>query len=200
MKKIVILGGGTAGTMMSAKLSRALELDEWEITVVDQDNKHLYQPGLLFIPFGVYEPREISKPRDRFIPDGVRLVFGEIDRIAPDENKVYLNEGHTLDYDFLIIATGTRIVPEETEGLTGEGWYKSIFDFYTLEGATRLADRLRHWNGGRLVLNVVEMPIKCPVAPLGGREGPSLARLEHICRCREGQWPANRASAPERLR
>jgi sulfide:quinone oxidoreductase len=166
MKKIVILGGGTAGTMMSAKLSRALDLTEWEITVVDQDNKHLYQPGLLFIPFGMYEPRDIAKPRDRFIPDGVRLFFGEIDRIAPDENKVWMKDDVVLDYDFLIIATGSRIVPEETEGMVEEAWQKSIFDFYTVEGATRLADHLRHWRGGRLVLNVVEMPIKCPVAPL----------------------------------
>ncbi|MBT8397548.1 MAG: NAD(P)/FAD-dependent oxidoreductase [Gemmatimonadetes bacterium] len=166
MKKIVILGGGTAGTMMSAKLSRALEVDEWEITVVDQDNTHIYQPGLLFIPFGVYEPRDVKKPRGRFIPPGVKFVISEIDRVDPQGKTVHLSGGDVLSYDFLIIATGTRIVPTETEGLQGDGWQKNIFDFYTLEGATRLADHMRHFKGGRVVLNVVEMPIKCPVAPL----------------------------------
>lgn len=166
MKKLLILGGGTAGTMMSAKLARALEGEDWEITVVDQDNRHIYQPGLLFIPFGIYEPRDVKKPRARFIPPGVNFVQAGIDVIEPDDNRVRLDDGSHLEYDFLIIATGSRIVPEETEGLLDQGWQKNIFDFYTLEGATRLADSLRHWKGGRLVLNVVEMPIKCPVAPL----------------------------------
>ena len=166
MKRLVILGGGTAGTMMSAKLARALELDEWEITVVDQDNTHIYQPGLLFIPFGVYEPRDVKKPRGRFIPPGVNFVISEIDVVDPEKREVRLTDGSVLDYDFLIIATGTRIVPTETEGLNEGGWYKNIFDFYTLEGATRLADHMRHFKGGKVVLNVVDMPIKCPVAPL----------------------------------
>ena len=166
MKKLLILGGGTAGTMMSAQLARALEGENWEITVVDQDNTHIYQPGLLFIPFGIYEPRDVKKPRARFIPPGVNFVQAGIDVIEPDDNRVRLEDGTHLEYDFLIIATGSRIVPEETEGLQEAGWQKNIFDFYTLEGATRLADSLRHWKGGRLVLNVVEMPIKCPVAPL----------------------------------
>ncbi len=166
VKRILILGGGTAGTMMAAKLAGALELDEWEITVVDQDNAHIYQPGLLFIPFGVYEPRDVKKPRSRFIPPGVRFVLSEIDAVDPEKRELRLVGGELLGYDFLVVATGTRIVPSETEGLLGDGWHKSIFDFYSLEGATRLADHLRHFRGGRLVVNVVEMPIKCPVAPL----------------------------------
>ena len=124
--------------MMSAKLSRALELDEWEITVVDQDNAHIYQPGLLFIPFGVYEPRDVKKPRGRFIPPGVKLVISEIDVVDPEKREVRLSDGSSLPYDFLIVATGTRIVPSETEGLMDGGWQKNIFDFYTLDGATRL--------------------------------------------------------------
>lgn len=79
---------------------------------------------------------------------------------------MYLEDGTSLSYDVLIIASGTRIAPEETEGLTGPGWRKSIFDFYTLEGAIALRDALATWKGGRLVVNVVDMPIKCPVAPL----------------------------------
>ena len=166
MKKLLILGAGTAGTMMAAKMRRNLDLDDWTITVVDQDDRHIYQPGLLFIPFSIYRTRDVIKPRSRYIPRGVDFVISEIDAIEPDQNKVRLTGGGELEYDFLVIATGSRIVPEETEGLTEEGWQETAFDFYTLDGAVKLEGALEAWEGGRLVLNVVEMPIKCPIAPI----------------------------------
>ncbi|HEX4933755.1 MAG TPA: FAD/NAD(P)-binding oxidoreductase [Gemmatimonadaceae bacterium] len=166
MKRILILGGGTAGTMMAAKLVRMLPMDDWTVTVVDQDDQHVYQPGLLFVPFGGYTLDELVRPRSRVLPPAAKLVLAEIDRIVPDENRVTLKGGESLPYDFLIIATGSRIVPAETEGLMGEGWRDTAFDFYTLDGAGALSEKLRAWKGGRLVVNVVEMPIKCPVAPL----------------------------------
>jgi sulfide:quinone oxidoreductase len=166
MKRIVILGGGTAGTMMAAKLVRTLPMDDWEVVVIDQDDQHVYQPGLLFVPFGSYTTRELVKPRSRTLPPAARLVLATIDRIAPDENRVTLTSGESIAYDFLIIATGSRISPSDTEGLLGEGWRTTAFDFYTLDGAGALFEKLREWKGGRLLLNVVEMPIKCPVAPL----------------------------------
>ncbi|MDH5759418.1 MAG: NAD(P)/FAD-dependent oxidoreductase [Gemmatimonadota bacterium] len=166
MRNLVILGGGTAGTMMSAKMRRALDPKEWSITIVDQDNEHIYQPGLLFIPFGIYRAKDVVKPRSRYVPSGVDLVLSEIDVIDHEANEVRLADGSTLPYDFLVIATGSRIVPAEVEGLTGPGWHENIFDFYTLEGAQGLFRALERFEEGRLVLNVAEMPIKCPVAPL----------------------------------
>ena len=166
MKKLVILGGGTAGTMMAAKMRRALPESGWSITLVDRDDDHVYQPGLLFVPFGVYDPDEIVRPRSSFVPDGVDLVLSGIDRIDPDRKQVRLHDGTSLSWDFLVVSTGSRVVPAELEGLDGTGWYRTAFDFYTLEGATRLADALARFDRGRLVLNVAEMPIKCPVAPL----------------------------------
>ncbi len=166
MKKLLILGGGTAGTLMSAKMRRALPRDEWAITVVDQDDTHVYQPGLLFVPFGVYRARDIVRSRARYAPRGVELILAGVDRIDPDASKVRLKGGTELSYDFLILATGSRIVPAELEGLTGPGWQESAFDFYTLDGADRLFHALSRFDRGRLVLNVAEMPIKCPVAPL----------------------------------
>lgn len=166
MKRILILGAGTGGTMMANKLVRALGGDGWRVTVVDRGETHVYQPGLLFVPFGQYRPEEIVKPHNRLLDPAVELRLGEIDRIAPDERVVYLTGGEKLPYEVLIVATGSRIVPESTQGLTGHGWGDTAFDFYTLEGATALRDKLAAFKGGRLVLNVVEMPIKCPVAPL----------------------------------
>ncbi|MHB1863850.1 MAG: type III sulfide quinone reductase, selenoprotein subtype [Gemmatimonadaceae bacterium] len=166
MKKILILGAGTAGTMTAVKLRRVLAPDEWEITIVDRDDRHVYQPGLLFIPFGIYQERNLYKPRSRFVPPGVTLVYGEMEAIEPDQNRVRMANGVRIPYDLLIIATGSRIVPGETPGLVGPEWQRSIFDFYTPEGAVALAEALRSWKGGRLVVNLVDLPIKCPVAPL----------------------------------
>jgi len=166
MRRLVVLGGGTAGTMAVNKLRKHLAPDEWSITVVDRDDDHVYQPGLLLVPFGVYTPAEIVKPRQRFLPDGVELVLAEIDRVDAAVNRVLLTDGQTLDYDFLIIASGTAPRPDQTPGMTDGEWRTSIFDFYTLAGATALRDKLARWEGGRLVVQIVEMPIKCPVAPL----------------------------------
>ena len=167
MKRIVILGGGTAGTIVANKLSHELDLNEWKITIVDQSEVHYYQPGFLFIPFGIYGKNDVMRPRRDTMPRGVELVISEIDVIEPHNNRVLLKkEGRVLTYDFLIVTTGSRVMPQETPGLAEHEWRKSIFDFYTVDGADALHKHLRTWQGGRVVLNVVEMPIKCPVAPL----------------------------------
>jgi sulfide:quinone oxidoreductase len=85
---------------------------------------------------------------------------------VPEERRVLFRDGESLAYDFLVLATGSRILPEATPGLTGAGWRESIFDFYTLDGARALRGALDRFRGGRLVVNIAELPIKCPVAPL----------------------------------
>lgn len=166
MKKIVILGGGTAGTIMANKLAQVMDRYDLQITLVDQDETHYYQPGFLFIPFGIYTEEDVRKPRRDYFPAGVEVIVSPIEQIMASENKVKLSDGKVLAYDFLIVATGSRIAPEEIEGLKGDGWRKNIFDFYTPEGASELAKFLKYWEGGKMVLNIAEMPIKCPVAPL----------------------------------
>ena len=166
MKKLVILGAGTAGTMILNKLEPVLEKEDWHITIVDQYETHYYQPGFLFIPFGIYNKKDVIKPKRDFFPSGVNVIFDSIDKIEPGNNKVLLSNNNVLNYDYLIIATGCKINPGETEGLAEAGWHKNIFDFYTIEGAMGLAHFLKYWEGGKMVLNITEMPIKCPVAPL----------------------------------
>jgi len=166
MRKLLILGAGTGGTMMANKMRKELSREEWDITIVDQDKTHYYQPGFLFIPFGFYKRADVIKPKQSFFPIGVNAIFETIDLIDAKDNKVHLANGKVLLYDILIIATGTRIKPDETPGLNGELWHKSIFDFYTIEGAEALARFFKTWEGGNLVVNVADNPIKCPVAPL----------------------------------
>lgn len=166
MKKLLILGAGTGGTIMANRMRKALHRDEWNITIIDQEKTHYYQPGFLFIPFGMYQERDVIKPKFNFIPYGVNFIYGKIDKIDHAQNKVLLADGEALNYDILIIATGTQINPEETPGLKGDLWHKNIFDFYTLKGALALQKFIKTWEGGNLVVNIAEMPIKCPVAPL----------------------------------
>lgn len=166
MKELLILGAGTAGTIMANKLGRRLPTGEWRVRVVDEATEHFYQPGFLFLPFGLYTERDVVRPKRRFLSRGVEFVPAVADRIAPERNRVRLADGTELPYDVLIIATGTRPVPEQVEGMTGKDWRRRVHEFYTFAGARALAAALRDWRGGRLVVHVSEMPIKCPVAPL----------------------------------
>jgi sulfide:quinone oxidoreductase len=165
-RRLVVLGAGTAGTMIVNKLRRRLPRDEWEISVVDRDDVHPYQPGYLFLPFGTYDESQLSKSRHGLVAEGVDLVLGEVDLVDADAGTVSLVGGRTLPYDYLVIATGTSPRPDQTPGMLGPQWRRSIFDFYTLDGARALADALEKLDHGRLVVHVTEMPIKCPVAPL----------------------------------
>jgi len=166
MKKIVILGAGTAGTMTANHLNHLMDRNEWQITIVDQDPIHYYQAGYIFVPFGMVPEKRLMKTKGDYIPSTVKLIQAKIERIEPDHNKVFLNNQLVLDYDFLVIATGCDIYPEETQGLAEHEWGKSIHSFYTLKTASELKKKLVDWQGGRLVINVVENPIKCPVAPM----------------------------------
>ncbi len=166
MNRLVILGAGLAGTMMANKLYRELESDEWSITVVEKEKNHYYQPGFLFVPFGIYKPSDVVRPKTDFLPLGIDIIWEDVLRVEPEENQVHLTSGRSIQYDLLVIATGCEPVPEETPGLKGTLWYRDIFDFYTFEGACQLAEKLKTWKGGRIVINMAESIIKCPVAPL----------------------------------
>jgi sulfide:quinone oxidoreductase len=165
-KQIVILGGGTGGTMTANRLRRRFDAADAEIHVVDRDDLHVYQPGLLFVPFGLASVEEIVRPRRRQLRSGVVFHQTEVAWVELDRNEVVLLDGDVLPYEVLVVASGVRLQPEETEGLTGPGWNQRAFTFYDPLGAEGLRRALEHFDGGRLVVNLVDMPIKCPVAPL----------------------------------
>jgi sulfide:quinone oxidoreductase len=165
-KRIVVLGGGTGGTLVANRLRRMLDRDAAEIVVIDADDEHVYQPGLLFVPFGKAGPGSLTRARHRQFRSGVTFRQAAVDRVDLDKNEVLLAGGTPVGYDVLVIATGARLVPEETEGLTGPGWMEKVFTFYTLDGAAALRRALAEFTGGRLAVAVMDMPVKCPVAPL----------------------------------
>jgi sulfide:quinone oxidoreductase len=165
-EQIVVLGGGTGGTMVANRLRRRLDERDAEIHVVDRDDLHVYQPGLLFVPFGLADVDEIVRPRRRQLRRGIEFHESGVESVSLDGETVLLSDGTVLPYDALVVATGARLEPEETEGLTGPGWNQRVFTFYTPEGAAALREALEGFDHGRLVVNLVDMPIKCPVAPL----------------------------------
>lgn len=166
MKHLLVLGGGSAGTMVVAKLRPRLDPEAWRITVVDRDDDHHYRPGYLFVPFGTYGRADVVRPRRRLLPDGVDFVEAEVAAIDPEASTVALADGRTLPYDQLVIATGSRPRPDATPGMLGPEWGVSVHEFYTLEGAEALRGAIDAFEGGRFVVHVTEMPISCPVAPL----------------------------------
>jgi len=165
-KRIVVLGGGTGGTMVANRLRRHFDGDEAEIHVVDRDDAHVYQPGLLFVPFGLAQVDEIVRPRRRQLRPGIAFHQNEVAEVRIERNEVQLDDGTALSYDVLVVASGAELQPEETEGLAGPGWNERVFTFYTPDGAVALHTALERFERGRLVVNLVDMPIKCPVAPL----------------------------------
>ncbi|MDQ5962422.1 MAG: sulfide:quinone oxidoreductase [Patescibacteria group bacterium] len=165
-KKILILGAGTAGTMIANKLANHRTKYGLDITLVDQASEHYYQPGFLFIPFGVYGREDVVKRRSDFIPRGVTYIQNSIEKIDTTKKEIVLHIGEVLPYDILIIATGAQVAPEQIPNLIGDRWRKNMHEFYTFEGANALYNTLKDWPGGKLVIHISEMPIKCPVAPL----------------------------------
>jgi sulfide:quinone oxidoreductase len=165
-KHVVVLGGGTGGTMVANHLRRRFDMDELEIHVVDRDDRHVYQPGLLFVPFGLARVDEIVRPRRRQLHGGIAFHENEVAEVWIERDEVLLDDGTVLPYDVLVVATGARLQPEETDGLAGPGWNERVFTFYAPDGAELLHRALSSLRSGTVVVNLVDMPIKCPVAPL----------------------------------
>lgn len=167
MKNIVILGAGTAGTMAANMLVKEKALADWRIIVIDKNDEHRYQPGFLFVPFGMVPAKRLTKSREKFLPSRAEFIEERVSRIDREERTVELESGARIPYNHLIIATGTVPRPDLVEGMEdGKLWRKQVFDFYTLEGSEALKPAIESLERGRLVVNICEMPIKCPVAPL----------------------------------
>ena len=165
MKNIVVLGAGTGGTLIANMLTHHLDLTEW--TIIDRAKLHVYQPGLLFIPFRLYGynstqalTKEISEP----LPRNVDFVAANIELIDHENKQVKTDHGD-FPYDFLVCSLGCGLAPEEVEGLQ-EALGEKVFTFYTKEHAEKLADALDTMREGKLVVDICNMPIKCPVAPV----------------------------------
>ena len=165
MKRILILGGGVGGTLTAnllvKKLRRQLKAGEVTITVVDATGRHTYQPGFMYIAMGGERAERLQRPERGLLDSRVALVIGEIEKVNELTQTVHLKDGERLAYDYLVLATGSRIVPEAIEHFDTEAEH-----FYTAEAALDLRSALDAFTGGQIVVAIAGMPYKCPPAPL----------------------------------
>ncbi|MGD8685024.1 MAG: FAD-dependent oxidoreductase, partial [Chloroflexota bacterium] len=165
MQNVLVLGGGVGGTLVanliSRKIKKQIDAGTARVTVVDERGEHVYQPGFMYIAMGNEDPRSLRKPERRLLDDRVELVIGEVTGIDEESQAVSLADGSTLDYDYLVLATGSRILPETIEHFEQEAHH-----FYSEEAALRLRKALDTFTGGKVVVGIASMPYKCPPAPL----------------------------------
>jgi sulfide:quinone oxidoreductase len=165
MDRILILGGGVGGTLTAnllvKRLRPRLKSGEVTITVVDQTGEHVYQPGFMYIAMGGERAANLQRPERGLLDPRVTLVVGEVTNVDERGRTVHLSDGQRLGYDYLVLATGSRIVPETIDHFSTEAYH-----FYTAEAARRLRSGLDAFQGGRIVIGIAGMPYKCPPAPL----------------------------------
>jgi sulfide:quinone oxidoreductase len=158
--KIVILGGGVGGTLAANLLVGRLG-HAATVTVVDPTGMHAYQPGFLYVALGQANGRWLARDERNLLDKRVDLVIETADRIDPATQTVHFASGGSIAYDYLVLATGSRLVPEQIPGFIGAGQ-----EFYSLPGALRLREELRRFKGGRVLVGVTGIPYKCPPAPV----------------------------------
>jgi len=165
MQRILILGGGVGGTLtanlLAKKLRGRVKSGEVTITVIDQTGQHTYQPGFMYIAMGGERADRLQRPERGLLDPRVSLVIDEIEKVDEPTQTVHLKGGERIGYDYLVLATGSRIVPEAIEHFDTEAQH-----FYTAEAALELRRALDAFSGGRIVVAIAGMPYKCPPAPL----------------------------------
>ncbi len=166
MKSVVILGGGSAGVMFSNRLRKEFSEDAVKITVIEKSDTHIYQPAFTLVVFDLDKPENLTRPVKDLFFEGINLITDEATKIDPKNNKVTTAKHGEISYDYLVIATGARLVYDEPQGMKeGLARGENVFMFYCLDGAIRLREALKKFDGGTIVSSFCEMPIKCPAAP-----------------------------------
>lgn len=165
MQRAVVVGGGVGGTLvanlLSRKLRREIDRGDASVTVVDEVGEHVYQPGFMYIAMGNEREANLKRSERSLLDDRVQLTIGRVSRVREDEQVVELEDGSRLPYEQLILASGSRIVPEEIEHFDTEAHH-----FYGPEPAMKLRRALDAFTGGTIVIGIAGMPYKCPPAPL----------------------------------
>ncbi len=157
--EVVIVGGGVGGTLTANLVARHTG-EQAHVTVVDSTGRHVYQPGFLYVAVGREKPKALSRAETALLRHDVDLVTDAAVGVDPSARTVKLASGRTLPYDYLVLATGSRVVMEEIPG--GEDAY----DFYTMDGAVKLSQALADFTGGKILVGVAGIPYKCPPAPV----------------------------------
>jgi sulfide:quinone oxidoreductase len=162
--RILVVGGGTGGTIVANNLARRLSGEiragKVKITMLSASDKHMYQPGLLYVAFGQMMPDELYRDQASLLESSIDFHVDPVEQFELDKNQVKTKSGKVYMYDVMVLATGSRIVPEQIPGLA-----EGAETFYSEAGAVKLFKRLREFQGGKIAV-VVGVPHKCPIAPV----------------------------------
>jgi sulfide:quinone oxidoreductase len=162
--RILVVGGGTAGTIVANNLARRLSVEtrrgKARITLLSASDRHMYQPGLLYVAFGQMTPDQLYRDQASLLESNIDFHVDPVTDFMLDQNKVKCQSGKVHEYDTLVIATGSRMVPEEVPGLKEGAEF-----FYTEASAVKLYKKLREFQGGKVAV-AVGVPHKCPIAPV----------------------------------
>ncbi|MCL0042431.1 NAD(P)/FAD-dependent oxidoreductase [Thermodesulfovibrionales bacterium] len=165
--RVLVLGGGSVGTMFANRMRKAFSKDEVEIIVLERSEKHIYQPAFTLLVFDLEDQKNIIRPTKDLFFEGINLIIDEATKIDPQNNKVATKRHGEISYDYLVIATGATFNLDEPEGIKeGLEKGKNIFSFYDMEGALKLGKALKDIDGGTIVSSLCDLPIKCPAAPI----------------------------------
>lgn len=178
---VLIVGGGVGGTIVANLLARSLKPQEARITLIEQTGKHAYMPGWLYLPFN-HDPLEsehIIRDEHTLLNGHVRHIRGTVTSIDTQKREVQVEQSvgqgkiggsgglaTTYEYDYLVLATGARLAPEDLSGLQVASGHEGWHHFYSAEAALQLRSALQHFEGGRIVVTVGGIPYRCPPAPL----------------------------------
>lgn len=161
--RILILGGGTAGITVAARLRRAAA--QLDIGIVEPSESHFYQPLWTLVGAGVFPPEASRRREADFIPTGVDWIRDRVTDILPDQKAVATASGRRLTYDWLIVALGIQIdwtaIPGLAEGIGTRG----ICSNYSFEHVTYTWETIRGFKGGTALFTVPNTAVKCGGAP-----------------------------------
>ena len=174
-KTVVILGGGVGGVVTANELRKHLDKDH-RVVLVDKEDKHLFQPSLLWLQVGLREPHSIVRDLSLLKKKGIEVIQGRVDAIDPERKVVQVN-GTNLEADYVVVSLGAQLAPEQFPGLEQAG-----HNLYTLEGATAIRDTRKGLGSGSLAVLVARTPFKCPAAPY-----EAVMLLDHDLRKRKAR-------------
>jgi sulfide:quinone oxidoreductase len=162
--KILVVGGGMGGTILANNLARRLRAEmksgKVRLEMLSASDKHAYLPGLLYVAVGRMTPDELYRDQASLLEPGIAFAVDPVEQFLLDKNQVKTKSGRIVDYDLLAIATGSRMFPDSVPGLKENAEF-----FYTEESAVKMFNRLRQFQGGKIVI-AMGVPHKCPMAPL----------------------------------
>ncbi len=179
---VMIVGGGVGGTIVANLLARHLEPIDAKVTLIESTGKHAYMPGWLYMPFNHegLESDQIIRDERGLLNRHVQHIRGTVTGIDTQNRELRVHYSPGLDeiigtggaveatygYDYLVLATGARLAPEDLSGLSEANGNSAWHHFYSAEAALQLRHALQRFEGGRIVITVGGIPYRCPPAPL----------------------------------